>query len=362
MNGKMCISKKIVFFGFVIGFISLLMTILSSSLLETKTTYQSKAATPAKPQAIYGGSDAEEGRWPFIGRLMRGPSDPYSNGFCDVTLVAQQWILTAAHCFDEEDLSNLYIFIGSRDLNGKAFIIKIDETKIYIHPDHTKNLEFSNEKDIAVAKLIEMVDLSIKPIQMNINRLHENEGQKSMMIGWGRVEGYIKPSILQQAVVSVLAYERVKNYEGYFTLMHLQNIAVGYPLGGTRSCKGDSGGPVVVWNGRRFVQIGVISASKKGGDKQSISYCSSPHMPTILASLSDKIYIGESVIYVNWIKEKLGSDFPTDDTGYFVGKNITEEESVEYNERICKREEWEDEWGNGLPEVCLLKELPKGGR
>ncbi len=47
---------------------------------------------------IVGGTEVKEGDYPYLARIQIGTEEGYY--FCSVTLIRQNWILSAAHCFN----------------------------------------------------------------------------------------------------------------------------------------------------------------------------------------------------------------------------------------------------------------------
>ena len=69
-------------------------------------------AAPA--QAIVGGSPASE-EYPWMGALMTEDTQ-----VCGGTLVHPEWVLTAAHCPENEDLGKLRIVFAATGSRGPA--------------------------------------------------------------------------------------------------------------------------------------------------------------------------------------------------------------------------------------------------
>ena len=55
-------------------------------------------------EMIVAGSEAPEGKYPYQVRLYSSKEDKI--GFCGGSIIAPQWVLTAAHCMTEGDFGN----------------------------------------------------------------------------------------------------------------------------------------------------------------------------------------------------------------------------------------------------------------
>merc|ERR1719400_2755340 len=119
---------------------------------------------------IVGGEDSTSGKYPWIVTLNGGPKwgfDEHQHA-CGATLIAANWVLTAAHCIADQSLTSkddLTVLLGEFDLssdadsfdtNRKNVALEIDPI---VHEDYNSPMSTSN--DIALLKLAEPVDLNI---------------------------------------------------------------------------------------------------------------------------------------------------------------------------------------------------------
>ena len=228
---------------------------------------------------IVGGEPVDEANpWRWIGSLRR--DNVHS---CGASLVTPWFAITAAHCLEDiQSLSTLSLNFGVTDLSYTGQLRNIVE--IFKHPYYVPH-PLAN--DLALLRLDEPIDttnsdVSViclpKPSEFNL-RLAEYPpvGVNLVAIGWGTLD-YFDPlfsPILRQvtlrSVGSTEAFCEKKN------LSKASQFCAGYPEGGRDTCKGDSGGPLMLFKNGRWQLIGVTST---GG------VCGMPNTPGVYTRIA----------------------------------------------------------------------------
>merc|ERR1719361_3125659 len=224
---------------------------------------------------IVGGTEAGVDEYPF-----------YVNwgGQCGASLIAREWIMSAAHC-DPISTNNVKINrsrgIGYDSGRGEMATI-IDR---FPHPNYNGN---THDNDIMIMKLEKPVDFDPIPLNFNDNLPRNDQGLK--VIGFGRlVSGGSSPRELQEVVVQYVDNDTCNRDESYDGDITDQMLCAGVPGGGKDSCQGDSGGPIFTYDGG-ISQVGVVSWGRG---------CARPDKPGVYARVSS---------YESWIKGIICTD------------------------------------------------------
>ncbi|XP_063076983.1 coagulation factor VII-like [Engraulis encrasicolus] len=216
--------------------------------------------------AVIGGHDAKEGRWPWMVYVhMNIGKEPR---MCGGSLLNDQWVLTAAHCGKMSGSQDANIHISNvrvgvwklKTRTGKA--VRIAR---FVTPDDFKYLGNGMPlNDIALLQLQEKVDF--KSLQLSSVMLPgplEDYSAKTNPECWVTGWGYITETTplpgdqtLQELQVPLLD-------DGICRSMYPtstdQMLCAGFRKGGKDACMGDSGGPLVCKSSAGFVQVGVVS-------------------------------------------------------------------------------------------------------
>ncbi len=240
--------------------LTLLSVITLIANLSTLTVHAGDLATPT----VIGGEDAADDAWPWMaGLIVSTYTSIPSHVYCGGALIADQWILTAAHCTirNNEKLvpQDIDVVFGANDLAAEQ-ISRSKVIKIVRHPAYFTSI--IGNADIALLKLAKPTDL--EPLAIANPKLSHIEGVGTLatVLGWGKTEQENRVNHLQQANVPVVSNKTCNDSYSPIGYQITDNmICAGYQAGGKDACFGDSGGPLLSFDKEsdRWYHIGVVS-------------------------------------------------------------------------------------------------------
>lgn len=220
-------------------------------------------------QRIVGGAPAEPGTYPWqVALVDASETDAYEGQFCGGSLIAPEWVLTAAHCVqnfwgDVEMPADIDVVLGRTDLTTDEGE-RIAVVDIIPHP-HFVQGEFGDTNDIALIRLA--YPSSQTPIALS--RSGETDahlaalGVLATATGWGQLaeDNYDYPADLQEVAIPVVSNAICQEVWASKHTITDAMLCAGYAEGGKDTCQGDSGGPLIVPNATQtgYTQVGVVS-------------------------------------------------------------------------------------------------------
>jgi len=233
----------------------------------------SPAVKPDTSTNIIGGKTAIPYSWPWSAVFCEKQRPGECNLQCGGTLISNQWIMTAGHCFDPNTNPAGYSFklgVFNQTHNDEEGEQVLDISEFHIHPKYNGGGgQVPPTFDISLAKLKTPVEFTdhISPVCLpEKDKDLPAAGTPLFLTGWGRTQNSVfvgASNTLQQVSVPVVPSDKCKRFlwdQEFDTI-----FCVGFDEGGKGSCSGDSGGPAVYQdpaNNGQWTQIGITSFGK----------------------------------------------------------------------------------------------------
>lgn len=255
----------------------------------TPTEFNAADAGPVDA-TIIGGSPAtiQEAPWQVLVITTYGGGLQFN---CGGAVLNASWVLTAAHCLtnDGEAPVQVSVSAGSNDRNAPVATVFADQ--LVLHPGYQAST-FLN--DIALIRLVAPLPVdgaTIAPISLPIGLPSgwPALNTQALITGWGETAAGSPATILQKALISVLAAPgQFCTASASLSYAPDQMMCAGTLAGPPGACRGDSGGAAAIQVSGVWYVAGITS---HGGVP-----CAAPNEPAVYTRVT---------AYIGWINSTI---------------------------------------------------------
>lgn len=251
--------------------VGLLLCFVLLGLISVPAAWaQTGPAAPAGPSHqqeqspdIIGGREAAPGAWPWqVALVYRFSSEAYAGFFCGGSLIAPDWVLTAAHCIDEMEATTVDVLVGTNLLSANAPRIPVDAALMngaYVRGGLDGDIALLHLAQPVTQTTIALFDPAADGVELDYRR--------GTVTGWGNTDPSslfgVYPDALQE--VSLPLVDTAACSRRWENEIGSRIICAGYPTMTKSACYGDSGGPLMVQQADgRWLQVGIVKAGEAG--------------------------------------------------------------------------------------------------
>jgi secreted trypsin-like serine protease len=230
------------------------------------------APVGAPDPQIVGGTPAAAGQFPWqvtfgeLGDPTQLYNDQVFPHFCGGSVIAENWVATAAHCVFGTVPNSIVLKVGVRQRSlAPDSTIEIRGAKsIILHPNYTTSTSWQVGDDIALIELNEPLKFTSRVRPVALATVSAPDSGTITVSGWGRTDGYVSAqSDLLNSVQLAVRTNAVCNAQFSWGMDPVKPsmMCAGVADGTTSSCNGDSGGPVIYRASATdsWRQVGIVS-------------------------------------------------------------------------------------------------------